>query len=60
MAKNQRQNQPRDRKPKFYVPDPPCTPKPPRVPPPPSPAKPFDKALPDPRKFFKASRRGRH
>ena len=60
MAKNERQNQPRDRTKKFYVPDPPCTPKPPKPPPPPSPAKPFDRPIPDVRRFFKASRRGRH
>jgi len=60
MAKNQRQHAPRDRQHPFKVPEPPCTPKPPKVPPPPAPAKPFDRAIPDPRHLFKPGRRGRH
>ena len=49
MAKNRRQNAPRDRKRPFglRIPEPPCTPKPPRVPPPPAPPGPGCETGPD-------------
>ena len=59
MAKNQRQNAPRDRKRNFLAPKPPCTPEPPKTPPPPRPAAPFDTLWPDPLKGLKLGGKGK-
>lgn len=50
MAKNRRQQAPRDRKRPFQPPRGPCEPKPPKHPPPPEPTRPWDTTWPDPLK----------
>ena len=53
MAKNRRQQAPRDRKRGMKFPTPPCTPKPPGPPPPVRPPGPGCDTGPDPRKALK-------
>ena len=58
MAKNRRQNAPRDRKRGLKFPKPPCTPEPPKVPPPPPrPPGPGDSIWPDPLKNIKLGKK---
>ncbi len=53
MAKNRRQNAPRDRKRGMKIPRPPCTPKPPGPPPSVKPSAPECETGPDPRQALK-------
>jgi hypothetical protein len=57
MAKNRRQQAPRDRKRGLKFPKPPCTPEPPKVPPPPSPPGPTDSLWPDPLRHIKLGKK---
>ena len=57
MAKNRRQNAPRDRKRGLKFPKPPCTPEPPKTPPPPKPPGPSDSLWPDPLKNIKLGKK---
>jgi hypothetical protein len=57
MAKNRRQNAPRDRKRGLKFPKPPCTPEPPKTPPPPRPPGPSDSLWPDPLKNIKLGKK---
>jgi hypothetical protein len=57
MAKNRRQNAPRDRKRGLKFPEPPCTPKPPKMPPPPAPPGPGDHLWPDPLRKLKPGKK---
>ncbi len=57
MAKNRRQNAPRDRERGLKFPKPPCTPEPPKIPPAPRPTGPSDSLWPDPLKNIKLGKK---